>query len=86
MSGSGVVALIPVARRYAVTGGNTKKKELFYKAMKIECLGERPSGNTTVPIYRCPNCGSEFASGATETVYCDKCGAEFDTEGDALSE
>lgn len=54
--------------------------------MKIEYLGERPSGNTTIPMYRCPNCGSEFASGATETVYCDKCGAEFNAEGDALSE
>lgn len=45
---------------------------------KVTCLGERPSGNTTVKIYHCPICGSEFICGATEVIYCDKCGAEFE--------
>lgn len=47
---------------------------------KVTCLGERPSGNTTVKMYRCPICGCEFICGATEVIYCDKCGAEFEIE------
>lgn len=48
--------------------------------MKVTCLGERPSGNTTIKMYCCPICGCEFICGSTGVIYCDKCGAEFEIE------